>query len=326
MQKFLQLFILMTGMLLPFSDTMAETVTVPRAANVRSSKVFYGQKNILSQLPQGAKVEIISRQSLASGADSLEVTIISPADKVYLNEQKPIYIWQSKSEIKNNLFKTEAGVACVNCNSETVRAPEQDYVIKNIVSKIEEQQSQENFATSPEQNEMTYPFGSLSSAIKIYSESEQVKKTFEWAKSKKPWIAGQCYRYTKEALATQTKSGKGAGNNLIPKWFASSKAKFGVNDLKQKGFVNLLDHADYKNMTSQTAPHGAVLIYTHVNSKGLEDGKAGHAEIKFDDVVDGKNVQHYFYGPLHKYPVNNKEGSRYKLIGIMIKHPMKDNS
>ncbi len=325
MQKFLQLFILITGMFLSF-NAIAETVIVPRAANVRSSKIFYGQRNIIAQLPQGAKVEIISRRPLPSGADSLEITIISPTDKIYLNEQKPIYIWQSKSEIKNNLFKTEAGVACINCDTKNTSTTEPAHDIKNIINKIEEQQSQNDFKSTPSQEEVTLPQGSLGEAIKKYSESEQVKKTFEWANSKKPWVAGQCYQHTKEALATQTKMGSGPGNNLIPNWYASAKAKYGVNDLKQSGFINLLDHTDYKNMTSQTAPHGAVLIYSHVNSKGLEDGKAGHAEIKFDDIVDGKNVQRYFYGPLHSYPVNNKAGSRYKLIGIMIKHPMKDNS
>lgn len=324
MQKFLQLILLTTGLLLSFS-ARAETVTVPRAANVRSSKVFYGRENILDQLPQGTQVEIISRRSLASGADALEVKIISPENKLSLNEQKPIYIWQSKDEIKNDVFKTEAGVACTDgCNKIPVKPPVQTTDIKNVVTKIEEQQSEETPPAVEEENK-TEPTGSLADAIKKYSESAQVQKSFDWAKSHKPWIPGNCYRHTKEALATQTKRGKGPGNNLIPKWYSSAKAKFGVTDLKQKGFVNLLENNDYKDMTSKTAPHGAVLIYKHINSKGVEDKKAGHAEMKFDTVENGKKVSKFYYGPLHDYPVNNRDGSRYILIGVMIKSPMEES-
>lgn len=316
MQKFFQILLLSTGLLLSFS-AIAETVIVPRAANVRSSKVFYGRENILDQLPQGAQVEIVSRRSLPSGANSLEIKIISPENKVALNAQKPIYIWQSKSEIINDLFKTESGAVCMNCHAEPIKAPTPTTDIKNIVTKIEEQQSEE-----PPQSQST---GSLSEAIQKYSNSTQVQKSFDWAKSHRPWIAGNCYRHTKEALANQNMRGKGPGNNLIPKWYSSAKAKFGVADLKQKGFINLLENSDYKDTTSKTAPHGAVLIYKHINSKGVEDKKAGHAEMKFDTIENGKKVSKFFYGPLHDYPVNNRDGSRYILIGVMIKSPLEES-
>jgi hypothetical protein len=324
MQKFLQLVLWTTGLLLSFR-AFAETVIVPRAANVRSSKDFYGRENVLDQLPQGSKVEIISRRSLLSGADALEVKIISPENKLSLNEKKPIYIWQSKNEIKNDLFKTESGVACTNCTAEPVQAPVPTNDIKNIVNKIEEQQSEVATTSATEEKKAQFT-GNLADAIKKYSESIQVQKSFEWANNNVRRGNGMCYRHTKEALAVQTKAGKGMGNNLIPKWYSSAKAKYGVSDLKKKGFVNLLDHDDYKDMNSKTAPHGAVLIYKHINRKGVEDKKAGHAEMKFDRVIDGKTVSQFFYGPLHSYPVNNREGSRYILIGIMIKSPISEGT
>lgn len=326
MQKFLQLLLLTTGMLLSFNAT-AETVLLPRAANVRSSKVFYGRDNLVDQLPQGTQVEVVSRRKLPSGANSLEIKIIAPESKLSLNERKPIYIWQSKDEIKNDLFKTEAGAACTNCNSEPVKAPTPTQDIQTIVNKIEEQQSAET--TSTPANQAT---GSLADAIKKYSESSQVQKSFDWAKKNIRRGNGMCYRHTKEALATITKResirGK-RGNNLIPAWFGGSdsdQAKEGVGNLKKRGFINLLENDDYKDMTSKTAPHGAVLIYKHVNKKGIEDKKAGHAEMKFDttNLVDGKTTSQFFYGPMHNYPVNNREGSRYILIGIMIKSPMEE--
>ncbi len=326
MQKLLQLLLLITGIILSL-NALAETVILPRAANVRSSKVFYGRDKVIDQLPQGTQVQVVSRHKLPSGANSLEIKIIAPESKLSLNERKPIYIWQSKDEIKNDLFKTEAGAVCTNCNSEPGKAPTPTQDIQTIVNKIEEQQSSEpTTAAEPVQEPQTT--GSLAEAIKKYSESAQVQKSFDWAKSHIRRGDGMCYRHTKEALATQTKGGKGLGNNLIPKWYTSSKAKYGVNDLKKKGFVNLLEQDDYKDMTSHSAPHGAVLIYKHVNRKGVEDKKAGHAEMKFDTthLVDGKTTSQFFYGPMRNYPVNSREGSRYILIGVMIKSPMDEGT
>ena len=273
----------------------------------------------MDQLPAGSKVTVKSRGILRSGAQALQIEIISPENKKNLNAKSPIYIWESKNEIKNNVFKTEAGTGCAgeNCTGNAITGtPTQIQDFKNIVNKTEEQQSEEQPAAQ----------GNLAEAIKAYSDSEQVTKTFEWAKSRRPWFAGNCYRHVKEALANQNKRGNGPGQNLIPKWFPSAKAKYGVADLKQKGFINLLENESYKDMNSKSAPHGAVLIYKHVNSKGLEDKKAGHAEIKFDDEVNGKKFSKFFYGPLHDYPVNNRNRSRYILIGIMIKSPMKESA
>lgn len=317
MQKLLQILLLTTGMHLSL-NALAEIITVPRAANVRSSPNFFGTENVLDQLPAGAKVEVKSRATLSSGANALQIEVLSPENKKNLNAKAPIYIWESKNEIQDKIFQTEAGATCVEgtCYRNTITtAPSQFDNFKDIVKKQQEQLSEVRVPAE----------GSLADAINAYSGSQQVSNTFEWAKSHRPWIAGNCYRHVKEALANQSKRGNGPGQNLISKWFSSSKAKFGVEDLKQKGFVNLLENESFKDMNSRTAPHGSVLIYKHINSKGLEDNKAGHAEIKFDDMVNGKKVSQFFYGPLRDYPVNNRNGSRYILIGVMIKSPIEES-
>ena len=318
MQRSVSIFIFTLGLLFA-ANIFAATMTIPRVANVRHSPAFFGHENVLDQLPQGSQVEVISRKKLSSGADSLEVKIISPLEKISLNDKKPIYIWESNSEIKNDLFKTEASTTCPDgtCNGPTTSLPTQTGDIKDITKKLEKDASEEKVIPSAT--------GSLAAEIAAYSSSEEVKNSFDWAKSHKPWLKGNCYRHVKEALATKTKGGRGPGQNLIPQWYASSKAKFGVDDLKAKGFVNLLENDDYKDMNSHTAPHGAVLIYKHINRRGLEDKKAGHAEIKFGEIVDGKNVSKFFYGPLHDYPVNRRSGSRYQLTGIMIKSPQSES-
>jgi len=309
MQILARIILLTTGILLSFK-AFAETVVLPRAANVRSSKTFYGRENVLDQLPQNAQVEIISRRALESGADALEIKIISPENKLSLNEKKPIYIWQSKAEIKNDLFKTEAGAVCNNCTIEPVKAPVAKNDIKDIVNKIEEQQSSD-----------TEDCPSVEKVQK-YSNSEQVAKSIQWAKDHQHKKSdGMCYRHTKEILATQTYKGRGPGNNMIPKWYPTPKpasAYKGANELLKYGFKNLLKCPEYKDqimtdtqVNMDKIPSGAVLIYSR-------PGDDGHAEFKFTDPADGKTK--YSYGPVLDFPVNRGTlGSKYKLIGVMVK-------
>ncbi|MBC7458554.1 MAG: hypothetical protein H7235_09760, partial [Bdellovibrionaceae bacterium] len=245
MRKLLQLLRLTTGLLLSFS-ALAETVTVPRVANLRSSKIFYGRENILDQLPQGTKVEIVSRHSLPSGANALEVKIISPENKLSLNEQKPLYIWQSKDEIRNDMFKTEAGAGCTSCQSEPVKNPEPTTDIKSIVTKIEEQQSEETSPTvttsinlDPVKESDDCP---AVEKIQAYSNSPQVAKSIKWIKDhRRAKSDGMCYRHAKEILATQTFDGRGPGNNIIPKWYSTAKpasAYKGTTELLKYGLKN----------------------------------------------------------------------------------------
>jgi hypothetical protein len=78
-------------------------------------------------------------------------------------------------------------------------------------------------------------------------------------------------------------------------------------------------------MTTDEAPHGAVLIYKHVNRQGLEDKKPGHAEIKFNTEENGKKISKFYYGPLKARPIDHRNDSRYVLIGIMIKSPLTES-
>jgi hypothetical protein len=312
MRKFVQFLLFAYTMLLTFT-ALAETVSIPRAANVRSSRTFYGNENILDQLPKDAQVEIISRRPLASGADALEIKIISPADKVSLNEKKPIYIWQSKTEIKNNLFKTEAGLSCPSgdCN-DAKNQPNPVEALRNISLTIEEEASQPPEITSSD-NTTVKNDGPLSGKIQAYSNGPEIQKMIAWARAnnnigrnRKGEFDGYCYRHVKEALATKTRAGVGPGNNLVPSWYASGNAITGGKDLKARGFVNLLDQEPYKKdmQNPQNIPKGAILIYSTVNHG------YGHAEVKLDN-------DDYFFGITTKSPkLNNKN---YKLLGVWIK-------
>lgn len=302
--------------LVSHSAMAKDTVELTRNSNVRTSRNFYGKSNVIDLIPMGATVEIISTKKLPSGANSLEIKILKPEDKISLNEKAPLYIWQSGLNIPKPVTATEADVTCPDGTCPPPSAVTESVKnIKDVTQAIEELDSE-----STSSNE-------LETQIRNYSESAQVAKTIEWIKTHKSAGDGKCYRRTKEALATQTRSGKGPGNNLIPKWFGdrnSDEAKEGIKNLKQKGFINLFDNPEYSNRSARNAPNGSVLIYKHINRKGIEDNKPGHAEIKYDVTVDGEIKPQFFYGPIHHYPVNNKNGSRYVLIGIMIKSPMDD--
>lgn len=331
MQILVRIILLTAGMLFSF-NTLAEVVLLPRAANVRSSKIFYGRNNLIDQLPQGAQVEIVSRRKLPSGANSLEINIIGPTDKLSLNEKKPIYIWQSKDEIKDDLFKTESGAVCTNCNSEPVKAPAPTDDIKNIVNKIEEQQSEDpTLALAAKQIEIedaepqdastetppaTPLTGPLADKIQAYSNSPQVAKMIQWSKDhptigrkKNGDFDGYCYRHVKEAMATKTRGGKGEGNNLVPKWYPSGNAVTAGKDLKTRGFINLLDTEPYKTdlKNPKNVPKGAIMIYSTTNHS------YGHAEVKLDDET-------YYFGIISK----NSKATRkdYKLLGVWIKDPL----
>jgi hypothetical protein len=331
MQKFLQLFILITGMFFSFSVT-AETVIVPRAVNVRSSKIFYGQGNILTQIPEDSKVEIISRWSLASGANALEIKIVSPENKLYLNAGQPIYIWESENELKKDLFKTEASAICTNCTSESLAAQSATKSLKKIAKEIEEEQSEdpdlvqaakkietedrEPHDIPEEKNLPSHKTGSLDEKIQAYSSSLQVAKMIQWSKDnasigrkKNGNFDGYCYRHVKEAMATKTKRGQGEGNNLIPKWYPSGNAVTGGRDLKSRGFINLLDTEPYKTdmKNPKNVPRGAIMIYSTTNHR------YGHAEVKLDD-------DSYYFGIITKNSKANRKD--YKLLGVWIKDPL----
>lgn len=310
-----------TALLIAFSfisqsSLAGDIVELTRNSNVRSSRNFYGRSNVVGLIPVGATVEIISTKKLPSGANSLEIKILKPEDKTSLNKKSPLYIWQSSRNVPKPVTATEAEVTCPDgtCPPPSAIA-ESVKDIKDVTQTIEQQENDGSAESD------------LEAKIKAYSESLQVAKTIEWAKTHKQSGDGKCYRHTKEALATQTRAGKGPGHNLIQKWFGtreSDEAKEGVENLKQKGFINLMDYPEYTNRSARKAPNGSVLIYKHINSQGIEDKLPGHAELKYENASNGKMTPQFFYGPIHDYPVNNKDGSRYVLIGIMIKSPMGD--
>lgn len=155
-----------------------------------------------------------------------------------------------------------------------------------------------------------------------YSESDKVKKLIAAARkhiknnpnryikrSRSGNTMTYCYRAVKEALV---KAGI-----LSSMFYGSSSASDGGDELKQFGFINLLEDRKVKALLKNNprmAPKGAILVYE--TSIGAGVSRYGHIEIKTEHAgADGyisikeKNI------PTFGYAIP----AQRKLVGVMVK-------
>ena len=130
---------------------------------------------------------------------------------------------------------------------------------------------------------------------------------------------GRCYRKVKDALAAHAPGQRG----LIPRWYSGVAARTGRDALQSYGFVNLLETEPYKSQIKKPsqAPKGAVLVYSSgVPCRGTRIPDCGHIEIKTGRPGNNAFVSDYSYPTgINETPAALRFGSRYKLIGVMIK-------
>lgn len=288
--------ILILTALLPFSNSYAEIYTTNKFHNIRSSPYFDGSKNnIIDAVPPGTQFKVISEKTLPSGAKAQEIQIISE-QHAYLNEQKPLFIW---NKLTDHFFDTQADVVsfgCEDCSNTADSSLSEQPLIKiskDITHKIEEDQNQ---------NE-------LDTVISNYSKSEKVQTAIDTIyKNSRKKSSRKCARYVKSALR------KAGLVSSKPYGHAKDLAKELAN---KHGFINLLN--TYKDMTPDQAPKGAVMVYSGGFTRKCH-GLCGHTEIKLTDGADATYGSDYLQSPsaMEKYGNEN-----YKLIGIMIK-PVQD--
>lgn len=167
--------------------------------------------------------------------------------------------------------------------------------------------------------------GSLDAKIKAYSESAATKNTIDFAlRNKKSRSTGKCYRSVKDALSCSKNRGRGTGNCLIPSWYSGTAALSAKDSLKRYGFVNLLDSEPYKSRIGNSpnlAPKGAVLVYSSgIPCSGTVIPDCGHVEIKTDHEGKPGYVSDYYSGDaINQTAGARRYGTRYKLVGVMIK-------
>lgn len=296
----------------------------------RSTPDFISDKNKVDIFEKGNQVEVLESKKLPSGAEGLRVRLIKGV-RGKVND-KEVWIYRSnyshyiKKSYENDSdvqakSKTEAGIKSPPCKDCEMAA---DMLLnnKNNLSEIAAATTEQlNQATETKKSTETisekinHATSDLMQKIKNYSQSKQVQKVVTAAKNNAHRNSiGMCYRYVKNALS----------NGLTPGWFSDTAAKSGKETLKKFGFVNLLEHEPFKSQikSPNQAPKGAVLVYSSGKpcrkSRTIKD--CGHIEIKLDsEGKPGFASDYYSATAINDTAKARRYGSKYKLIGVMIK-------
>lgn len=279
---------------------MSESRRADQDHNLRLSKNFYGESNILSTMPAGTEYTVLSRDPLPSGANSLKIQITAPEQLVKLNKNAPLYIWEKSSHRRNRDQDSNLNLpdgACAECNLNTNSASDPNISqIRDITYKIEEDNSSVDAFSD--------------AAIQSYSNSEEVNNSIKWFENNvegKKIKRGVCYRYVKKALYLNGSKNK---SRLVNHYLNGRSAYMGASALKKNGFVNLLDDPRYKNLTPETAPKGAIIVYTGGSTPH------GHIEMKLDAGTNSRFASNF----VARNAVNSgRFGYTYKVKAIMIK-------
>ncbi len=215
-----------------------------------------------------------------------------PTKQDVLKNQKPV-VSEDPNLAKNTDPKKTEGDVCLTCDStppSVTKKNQED--IKTVGREI----SGDTEKTVPDETWSQFP------EVAKYSTSPEVGKTIAYGmRNKKPRSIRLCYRYVKRALL---------GGDLVDDYLPGSKARYGIADLKRRGFTNMMADPRYKDLIKkpEDAPKGAILVY-----RNTRDAKhAGHIEIKTDWGKNGGYVSDF-------YRSNNQSLHNRELIGVMIK-------
>lgn len=206
-----------------------------------------------------------------------------------------------KKRRKSRRQATEAGY-CVECNSYN-KTPKNVYDISNLRDSLVNL-SLSNVPAAMATDMKNGLWARFPEVMK-YSDSRQVSETINFAlENRRRRKAGKCYKYVKDALL--------AGNLVIERP-PSIYGKYAADDLKQQGFVDMMEDHRYRDLikSPKDAPKGAILVYREKGSPKA----AGHVEQKTDWDVSGGYVSDF----LHEY---HDGMSNYELTAVMIKENM----
>ncbi len=290
---------------------------------VRSTPEFGRRdRNKVGVITKGTKFNVLRSIQMSGGAEALQIHVTGLSGNAHLQTSKSYWIYKSKDsdfkKLDNSPRETQAGTTetpCEGCgNVQPPTSNQRD--IGDVSTTIIRQDNQPGEDDSEAEDSYTPRSpGSLDQQIRNYSNSSKVENTVKFAlRNKKRRSIGRCYRYVKDALA----AGK-----LIPSWYSGVAARTGKDALKRYGFVNLLESEPYKSQIKKPsdAPKGAVLVYSSgVPCKGTNIPDCGHIEIKTGRSGDNAYVSDYSYPTgINETPRAVRYGSRYRLIGVMIK-------
>ena len=323
---------------------------------VRSTPDFSpgNESNKIGTLEPGATFRVVKIVTLPTGAQAYQIHMVGLTPDSYVKPSSEYWIYKSKFNDKDfvNLGGETAPVQqptqgtapqtpCLACSTPPLNSGQSAQQNINDLSDVAQSATLAAnthpavkpkilepavkpvvpVATPPASNTP----GSLDAKIKAYSESAATKNTIDFAlRNKKPRSTGKCYRSVKDALSCSKNRGRGTGNCLIPSWYSGTAALSAKDSLKSYGFVNLLDSEPYKSRIGNSpsrAPKGAVLVYSSgIPCSGTRIPDCGHVEIKTDSEGKPGYVSDYYSGDaINETAGARRYGTRYKLVGVMIK-------
>lgn len=312
-------------------NLFAESYRMNANYYVRSSDDFNeSDDNRVGILSKGSTFTVLEKKRLGR-AEGLKIRVTSLSPTSYLKQSKEYWIYKPnntdfmKTSISVPVEAQSIEVPCDSCLAPAQQSAEGVSKNTNDLGDISRTiLTQQNQATgkveqvSPQVSAEKQIPGSLDEKIKKYSESTGAKIAIEHAlKYRFSSSHGSCYRSVKKALKTSNKTTPG----LIPYHYSDLAALNAKQSLKKFGFINLLDIEPYKTqmVSPSRAPKGAVLVY----SSGIPCGTAtdcGHIEIKTNDAGKPGYVSDYYSNdPINETGGARKYGTKYKLVGVMIK-------
>jgi hypothetical protein len=248
------------------------------------------------EIPLKEKAKIEADKTRAQGVSNKPKL---PTKEDVLREQLPIKNEDPNLDKGNVGSGTEGGV-CLHC-SDRVQSPTQANQ-SDIATLRNELQRGSQYSQSTDIGLIewnSYP------DVVAYSDSERVTRLIRYGmRNRHQSTQRLCYRYVKRALQA---------SDLVKEYPEGVKATQAIGDLKQEGFRNLMDNPTFKNLTPETAPKGALLVYCKSTNRGpCDNSHPGHAEIKTDWGSKGGYVSDFFRS-------TNQPLYGRKLIGVMVK-------
>ncbi|MBC7420521.1 MAG: hypothetical protein H7328_07300 [Bdellovibrio sp.] len=308
------------------TNTFAQTYRMDASYYLRSSSDSTGNiNNIVGVLTPGSEFKVLNKKG-----NALQIEITNLASKSNVNKTEQVWIYKGNdshfTEVTNGpSTDTQAQVPAVpaTCRGCIASAAKESQAQQKQINSIKETAREIVAAANQPQGKITLPPGDvkpvtlLDEQIKNYSNSAEVAAAAKWAEKNNGLFSyRKCYRQVKAALSAKTKSGK----SLIPGWFSDEAALRAKESLKNYGFINLMDQEPYKSemKTANQAPKGAVLVYSsNLDCPRTKTPDCGHVEIKASETSYVSDYRSAY--AINETPRAKKVGSRYKLVGIMVK-------
>ncbi|MGZ3692092.1 MAG: hypothetical protein ACXVAX_11355 [Pseudobdellovibrio sp.] len=317
-------------------NLFAESYTLNADYYVRSTNDFGRRdKNIVGVLAKGSTFTVVNKVQMRGGAEALEVRATRLTTSSYLNDSDHYWIYKgdsshfTRTDSDTNTQSNAAVTPCVSCAAAMATNSANDLAtISHAIT------TQDNVVPPPAvAPNVTEGAPQLAQEIRNYSNSPELQRTISYAlKHKSSHSQGQCYRSVKQGLACAKRGGRSPGNCLIPSWYSGEAALSAKDQLKDYGFVNLLEVSPYNSQITlaSQAPKGAVLVYSSgipcqrsasqiKNHEGYVKD-CGHIEIKTGEPGEPGYVSDYYSdAPITETAGAKRYTSRYKLVGVMVK-------